>query len=148
MFKVVAVVGVACVFVLTWYVNDVRRLTRDFACTMPFTGAVVEASVRFALAEYQAYCVIGATTEGLYLGPSTAARNKRRWWRREYLLIKAPLFIPWTALQYHGLDSPFGAFVRFDVPSLRVGLSPVCFFISQKTAEPLLASVGRHIPPG
>lgn len=148
MLKMVMVVGVACVFVLSWYVNDVRRLTRDYACTTPFGGAFVEASVRFALAEYQAYCVIGANSEGLYLGPSIARLNRERWWRRGNHVIRTPLVIPWTALQYHGLDTPFGAYVRFDVPSLRVGLSPVCFFISRDTAEPLLAGVGRHVSPG
>jgi hypothetical protein len=43
---------------------------------------------------------------------------------------------------------PFGAYIRFDVPPLRVGLSAVCFFIPRTDAEPLLASAGRQVSPG
>jgi hypothetical protein len=148
MFKVIMVAGVASVFVLTWYVSDIRRLTRDFASTTPFKGTVVETVVRFALAEYRAHCSIGANSEGLYVAPLPAALNARKWYHPGYHIIKTPLFIPWTALQYHPADMPLGAQVRFDVPSLRIGRSAVCFFIPRKDAEPVLASVGRDVAPG
>jgi hypothetical protein len=147
MFKVIMVVGVASVFVLTWYVSDVRRLTRDFSATTPFTGAVVETLVRFALAQYRAPCSIGANSEGLYMAPSPATMN-RKWYHPGYHTVITPLFIPWTALQYRTATMPLSTHVRFDVPSLRIGLSPVCFFIPRKDAESVLASVGRRVPPG
>lgn len=147
MFRVAIVVGVAAVFVLTWYVSDVRRLTRDFSATTPFKGAVVDTLVRFALARYRARCSIGANSQGLYMAPSPAGLN-RKWYNPGYHTVITPLFIPWTALQYHTVDVPFGTLVRFDVPSLRIGLSSVCFFIPRKDAEPLLASVGRQVSPG
>jgi hypothetical protein len=142
MVKVVMVVGVACVFFLTWYVSDVRRLTRDFSATTSFTGPVVETLVRFALAEYRAHCSIGANKEGLYMAPSPA---NRKWYHPGYHTVVTPLFIPWTALEYHTASMPLSDHIRFDVPSLRIGLSPVCFFIPRKDAEPVLASVGRQV---
>jgi hypothetical protein len=148
MFKVIMVVLVGAAFFLSWYASDVRRLTRDYGSTAPFGGPLVEALVRFPLAEYRAHCSIGANAEGLYIAPSAATRTTSKWWHPGYHIIKTPLFIPWTALQCHALDTPFGARVRFDVPSLRVGLSPVCFFIPQTEAEPLLASVGRQVSRG
>jgi hypothetical protein len=148
MFKVTMVALVGAAFVLSWYASDVRRLTRDYGSTAPFEGPVVEALVRFALAEYQAHCSIGANSEGLYIAPSDATLKKARWWHPGYHIIKTPLFIPWGALRYRAAGTPFGAYVRFDVPSLRVGLSPVCFFIRQSDAEPLLANAGRQISRG
>ncbi len=148
MFKVILVGLVGAAFFLSWYANDVRRLTRDYGSTAAFAGALVEALVRFPLAEYRAHCSIGANTQGMYIAPSAAMLASSKWWHPGYHIIKTPLFIPWTALQYHVVNMPFGAQVRFDVPSLRVGLSPVCFFIPQRDAEPLLASVGRPVSPG
>ncbi len=148
MFKVAMVALVGAAFFLSWYANDVRRLIRDYGCTAPFDGTLAEVLVRFALEEYQAHCSIGANADGLYIAPSAETLRRRHWWKPWHYVIGAPLFIPWTALQYHALDTPFGAYVRFDVPSLRVGRSPVCFFIRRKDAEPLLASVGRQVPPG
>jgi hypothetical protein len=148
MFKVIMVVLVGAAFFLSWYASDVRRLTRDYGSTAPFNGPLVEALVRFPLAEYRAHCSIGANSQGLYIAPSAATLNTSKWWHPGYHIIKTPLFIPWTALQYHAVEMPFGTHVRFDVPSLRVGLSPVCFFIPRKDAEPLLASVGRQVSPG
>jgi hypothetical protein len=151
MFKVIMVVLVGAAFVVSWYASDIRRLTRDYRATAPFDGPVVEALVRFALAEYRAHCSIGANSEGLYIAPSAMAGTVNivnRWWHPGYRIIKTPLFIPWTALEYHAATMPFGAHIRFDVPSLRIGLSPVCFFIPRTDAEPLLASVGRQVSPG
>jgi hypothetical protein len=148
MFKVIMVVLVAAAFLLSWYASDIRRLTRDFGSTTPFDGPRVEALVRFALAEYRAHCSMGANSEGLYIAPSAETLKTAKWWHPGYHIIKTPLFIPWTALEYHAIGTPFGAHVRFDVPSLRIGRSAVCFFIPQKDAEPLLASVGRRVSPG
>jgi hypothetical protein len=147
MFKVIMVVLVGAAFFLSWYASDVRRLSRDFGSTAPFDGPLVEAVVRFPLAEYRAHCSVGANGQGLYIAPSAATLHRGKWWHPGYHVIKTPLFIPWTALQYREVAMPFGAHVRFDVPSLRAGLSPVCFFIPQKEAASLLASASRQISP-
>jgi hypothetical protein len=147
MFKAIMVVLVGGAFVLSWYASDVRRLARDFGSTAPFGGPLIESLIRFPLAEYRAHCSIGANSQGLYIAPSAASLNRGKWWHPGYHIIKSPLFIPWTALEPHAAGMPFGAQVRFDVPSLRVGLSPVCFFMPLKDAEPLLAGVGRHVSP-
>jgi hypothetical protein len=39
MLKILAVVLVVVVFIYSWYRNDLRRLTRDFACKDPVDGA-------------------------------------------------------------------------------------------------------------
>ena len=151
MFKIIMVVLVGAAFFLSWYASDIRRLTRDYGTMAPFDGPVVEALVRFALADYRAHCSVGANSQGLYIAPSAAAgkiNSFSRWWHPGYHILKTPILLPWTALQYHPARLPFGAQVRFDVPSLRVGLSAVCFFIPRDDAEPLLASVGRQVPPG
>jgi hypothetical protein len=147
MIKVIMVALVGGAFVLSWYASDVRRLTRDFGSSALFSGALIEALIRFPLAEYRAYCSVGANSQGLYIAPSPASLNKGKWWHPAYHIIKSPLFIPWTALEPHAVSMPFGAQLRFDVPSLRVGLSAVCFFMPLKDAEPLLASAGRHVSP-
>ncbi len=114
----------------------------------PFGGPLIESLIRFPLAEYRAHCAIGANTQGLYIAPSAASLNKGKWWHPGYHIIKTPLFIPWAALECHAASMPFGAQARFDVPSLRVGLSPVCFFMPLTDAEPLLAGARRHVSPG
>ena len=47
MLKILAVLLVVGVFVYGWYRNDLRRLTRDYACKQPFDGTLQHCIVRF-----------------------------------------------------------------------------------------------------
>jgi hypothetical protein len=48
-----------------WYRNDLRRLTRDYACKEPFDGALEGCIIRFPLDEASTDTVLGANGEGL-----------------------------------------------------------------------------------
>lgn len=96
MLKILAVVLVVVVFIYSWYRNDLRRLTRDFACKEPFDGALEHCIVRFPLDEASTDCMLGANCEGLYLSSSIDALERRRRWSYRYYVIRTPIFIPWN----------------------------------------------------
>jgi hypothetical protein len=104
--------------------------------------------VRFALAEYPADCAIGANSEGLYISSSIDALKNKRWWWSGGYMVKTPIFIPWNCLRYGGSTFPLRGYIRFDVPSLKIGFSTIAFFIPRETGQLLLKRVERQISAG
>ena len=150
MLKVLIVLFVASAFVGMWYLSDIRRLMRDFPSREPFNGALVRSPVRFALADYSADCAIGANSDGLYIASAITAFKRLPWWTGGYMwggvyMVRRPLFIPWDSLQYSESKPPMRGYIRFDVPSLRIGRSAVCFFIRREIGVQLLSGVGRQV---
>jgi hypothetical protein len=144
------VVFVASVFAVTWYLGDIRRLTRDYACKEPFDGPLVRCRVRFVLADYAADCALGANSEGLYISSATPAFPRKPWWAGGYVwdgvyMVRTPLFIPWNCLRPVESTLPLADYIRFDVPSLKIGAGCVCFFIPRETGELLLKSAGQQV---
>jgi hypothetical protein len=139
MLKILAVLLVVVVFVHSWYRNDLRRLTRDYACKEPFDGTLEHCIVRFPVDEAGTDCVLGANSEGLYMSSSIdALQRNRRWWSFRYYVIRTPIFIPWTCLQIADAKFPLRGFIRFSVPA-----DKATFFVPRETGRMLLTRVGR-----
>jgi hypothetical protein len=139
---------VACAFAASWYFSDIRRLTRDYPCREPFDGTLVRCNVRFVLVDYFADCALGANNRGLYIASAVGPFPRKPWWSGASVwgggyIVKTPMFIPWSCLRYGDAAAPLGRSIRFDVPSLRIGLSAVCFFVPRETGEQLLRAAGR-----
>jgi hypothetical protein len=136
--KILAVLLVVGVFVYSWYRNDVRRLTRDYACKEPFDGALEHCIVRFPVDEMGTDCMLGANGDGLYMSSSVEALGKNRRWSFRYYVIRTPLFIPWNCIQISDAKFPMRRHLRFSVPS-----NKAIFFVPRETGRLLLTSAGR-----
>jgi hypothetical protein len=138
MLRILAVLLVVGVFVYVWYRNDLRRLTRDFACKEPFPGVLEHCIIRFPLDEASTDCMLGANGKGLYLSSSTDALERNRRWSFRYHVIRTPILIPWNCLRIGDAKFPMRSHLRFSVPA-----NKTTFFIPREAARGLLASVGR-----
>lgn len=138
MLKILAVVLVAGAFFYGWYRNDLRKLTRDFACTGPFEGSLQHCIVRFPVDERGTDCMLGASRDGLYLSSSTEALAASRRWSFRYYAIRTPIFIPWKSLEISDAKFPMRRHLRFKVPS-----NKAIFFVPRETGRLLLAGAGR-----
>jgi hypothetical protein len=136
--RILAVLLVVGVFGYAWYRNDLRRLTRDYACNQPFDGALEHCIVRFPLDEASTDCMLGANSDGLYISSSIDALEKNRWWSSRYHVISTPIFIPWNYIQIDDAKFPMRGHLRFSVPS-----NKATFFIPRETGRLLLTNVGR-----
>ena len=92
MLKILAVLLIIGVFVYVWYRNDLRRLTRDYACEEAFDGALEHCIVRFPVDEAGTDCMLGANNDGLYMSSSIEALTKKRRWSFRYYVIRTPLW--------------------------------------------------------
>ena len=92
MLKILAVLLTIGVFVCVWYRNDLRRLTRDYACKEAFDGALEHCIVRFPVDEAGTDCMLGANNDGLYMSSSIEALTKKRRWSFRYCVTRTPLF--------------------------------------------------------
>jgi hypothetical protein len=138
MVKVLAVLVVVGVFVYGWYRNDLRRLTRDYACKEPFDGALEHCIVRFPVDETGTDCMLGANSDGFYMSSSAEAQEKNRRWSWRYYVIRTPILIPWTYIQISPAKFPMRKYLRFSVPS-----NKTTFFVPRETGRLLLTRVGR-----
>jgi hypothetical protein len=138
MLKILAVLFVVGVFVYGWYRNDLRRLTRDYACKEPFDGALVPCIVRFPVDEMGTDCMLGANGLGLYMSSSTDALERNRRWSFRYYAIRTPILIPWNCIQIADARFPMRRHLRFSVISTKA-----TFFVPRETGRLLLTSVGR-----
>jgi hypothetical protein len=136
--KIAAVALVAMVFVYGWYRNDLRRLTRDFACKEPLDGALEHCIVRFPLDERGTDCMLGANDAGLYMTSSTEALEENRRWSFRYYVIKTPILIPWSRMEIGDAKFPIRGHLRFSVPSNKAN-----FFVPREIGRLLLSRVGR-----
>jgi hypothetical protein len=139
MLEILAVLLVIGVFVYCWYRNDLRRLTRDYACEEPFEGSLQHCLVRFPVDDASTDCMLGANRAGLYISSSIEALEKNRWWSASrYYVIRTPIFVPWNCLQIGDAKFPMRGHLRFNVPS-----NKATFFIPREIGRLLLTSVGR-----
>jgi hypothetical protein len=138
MLKILAVLLVVGVFVYSWYRNDLRRLTRDYACKEPFGGALEHCIVRFPVDEMGTDCMLGANGDGLYMSSSIEALDKNRRWSFRFYVIRTPLFIPWNCIQISDAKFPMRRHLRFSVPSNKTN-----FFVPRETGRLLLTSARR-----
>ncbi len=148
MSSVLLIPFVACAFAASWYFSDIRRLTRNYPCREPFEGTLVRCNVRFVLVDYLADCALGADGRGLYIASAIGPFQRKPWWSGASLwgggyIVRTPMFIPWTCLRCSDARPPLRRYMRFDVPSLKIGLGTVCFFVPRETAEQLLLTAGR-----
>jgi hypothetical protein len=121
-----------------WYRNDLRRLTRDFACIKPFNGQLQPCIVRFPTDETGTDCALGADNEGLHISSSLDALQHHSIWSRRRYRIKKPILIPWHSLEINDASFPMRNYLRFDVPS-----NGVSFFVPRDKGHLLLEQVGR-----
>jgi hypothetical protein len=134
--KILAILLVVGVFIYGWYRNDLRRLTRDFTCQQSFDGTLERCIVRFPVDETSTECVLGATSEGLYMSSSTDALQRNRRWSFRYHVIRTPLFIPWSRMQISDAKFPMRGYLRFSVPSNKAN-----FFIPRETGGRFLQAL-------
>jgi hypothetical protein len=128
--KILAILMVVGVIVYSWYRNDLRRLTRDYACKGPFDGALERCIIRFPLDEASSDVVLGANSEGLYMSSFADALKKNRRWSFRYHVIRTPIFIPWHCIEVRDPKFPMVKHLRFDVPS-----NKATFFVPQEAAH-------------
>jgi hypothetical protein len=140
MLKILATLLVVGVFIYGWYRNDLRRLTRDYACKETFDGALQHCIVRFPLDETSTDCVLGANSVGLYISSSNEAVEKSRRWSHRYHAIRTPILIPWNCLQIDNARFPMLGHLRFSVPS-----NKATFFVPRETGRALLQNAGQSI---
>ena len=141
--KILAVLLVVGVFVYGWYRNDLRRLTRDYACKQPFDGTLQHCIVRFPVDEMGTDCMLGANLDGLYMSSSIDALEKNRRWSFRYYVIRTPIFIPWHCIQIRDAKFPMLKYLRFNVPS-----NKATFFVPRETGRRLLNTAGRSMADG
>jgi len=138
MLKILAILMVIGVIFYGWHRNDLRRLTRDYACNGPFDGALEECIIRFPLDEGSTETVLGSNGEGLYMSSSTEARKRNKRWSWRYYVIKTPLFIPWDQIRISDAKFPMRRYLRFKVPA-----NKATFFVPRKTGRQLVMNAGR-----
>jgi hypothetical protein len=143
MLKILPVLLVIGLMLYGWYRNDLRRLTRDYACEQPFDGPLQHCVVRFPLDETGTDCVLGANRDGLYMSSSRDALKRNRRWSFRYYVIRTPIFIPWNCLQVAKAKFPMRAHLRFQVPS-----NKATFFVPQETGRLLLQTAGPRMSHG
>lgn len=139
MLKILSVVLVVGVFLFGWYRNDLRRLTRDYACNEPFEGALQHCIVRFPLDEMGTECMLGANGTGLYLSSSADAVKRNKRWSFRYHVIGTPLFIPWESMQVADAKFPLRRYLRFRASNKAI------FFIPREAARSLLGDGMRPV---
>lgn len=127
MLEILAVLLVVGVFVYGWYRNDLRRLTRDYACKEPFDGALEHCIVRFPVDETGTDCMLGANRDGLYLSSSVEALEKNRRWSWRYYVTRTPILIPWSCIQIS--DAKFRCEDTFD--SVCQQIRPLFLFLER-----------------
>ena len=138
MLKIFAVALVAGAFFLGWYRNDLRKLTRDYACQGAFEGPLQHCIIRFPVDERGTDCMLGANGDGLYLSSSIEALAASRRWSFRYYAIGTPIFIPWKSLEIGDARFPMRGHLRFTVAP-----NKAIFFVPRETGRLLLASAGR-----
>jgi len=143
MLKVLAIFLFIGVMIYGWYRNDLRRLTREYACKAPFHGALENCIIRFPLDEASTDAVLGADREGLFMSSSIEALKKNRRWSFRYYVIRTPIFIPWHCIQIRDAKFPMRRYLRFGVPS-----NKATFFVPRETGRQLLKNAGRAISDG
>lgn len=143
MFKLLAIPLIIGVIVYAWYRNDLRRLTRDYACKGSFDGDLQRCIIRFPLDEAGTDAALGANGAGLYMSSSIDALKANRRWSFRYYAIRQPIFIPWDCMQIDDAKFPMIGRLRIDVPS-----SKAIFFIPRETGRLLLKSAGRSPSKG
>jgi hypothetical protein len=141
--KILSLLLVFGAFIYSWYRNDLRRLTRDYACKTPFDGGLEHCLVRFPLDEASTDCMLGANSEGLYMSSSSDALKGARRWSFHYYAIRTPVFLPWNCVQYADAKFPMRRHLKFNVPS-----NKAIFFVPRATGNLLLKRAGRASPPG
>jgi hypothetical protein len=137
MLNILAVLLVVGAFVYGWYRNDLRRLTRDYACKEPYDGVLEHCIVRFPVDEAGTDCMLGASSDGLYMSSSVDALEKNRRWSWRYHVIRTPILIPWNCIQISDARFPMRGHLRFSVPS-----NKATFFVPRETGRLLLTSAG------
>jgi hypothetical protein len=137
MLKILAVLLAVGVFAYSWYRNDLRRLTRDYASKEPFDGTLQHCIVRFPVDEMGTDCMLGANSDGLYMSSSIDALEKNRRWSFRYYVIRTSIFIPWNCIQITDAKFPMRRHLRFSVLPTKA-----MFFVPRETGRLLLTSAG------
>lgn len=143
LFKILAIFLVACILVYGWYRNDLRRLTRDFACKVPFDGPLERCLIQFPVDEASTDCELGANGEGLYMSSPVDALEKNRRWSFRFHVIRTPLFVPWKCIQITDAKFPLRRYLRFSVPSNKATI-----FVPRETGRILLVRAGQTMSSG
>ena len=143
MVKILPVLLIIGLMFYAWYRNDLRRITRDYACSWSFDGALEQCIVRFPAGESGTDCLLGADSVGLYMSSSSDALKKSRQWSHRYYALSTPVFIPWSQLRIGDAKFPMRGHLRFQVPSIRA-----TFFVPRETGALLLRRSGRDTWPG
>jgi hypothetical protein len=138
MLRILVVLITIGALIYAWYRNDLRRLTRDYACKKPFDGDLEGCLIRFSLDEASTDTVLGSNSEGLYMSSSMDALQKNKRWSFQYYVIRTPIFIPWDCIEVRDAKFPMLRYVRFSVPSINA-----TFFVPRETGRQLLKKAGR-----
>ena len=138
MLTILALLTFIGVMTWNWYRNDLRRLTRDYACKGAFDADLESCIIRFPLDEAGTEAVLGANREGLFMSSSIEALNKSRRWSFRYYAIRTPIFIPWRRIHIGEAKFPMHSHLRFSVPSNKAS-----FFVPRETGRRLLEKAGR-----
>jgi hypothetical protein len=118
--KILAILLAVGVVIYGWHRNDLRRLTRDYACKEPFAGAIARCIVRFPLDEASTDCMLGANSRGLYISSSIDALEKSRRWSFRYYASEHPsLFL---GIACKSAMRNFRCEGTFDSACLQIGL--------------------------
>ncbi len=132
---------------LAWYYLDgIRKLTRDFAGPSVFNGPLYECRVYGMTIGEAAHvlCSVGANAAAVYL--TSPPKPPRRgfftaWKDGNPALLKIPILLPWSALLYRRKRFLLKECIRFHVPS-----NKSYFYIPLPIAEKLFSDAGRQIP--
>jgi len=143
MLEIFAILIFAGVMFYFWYRNDLRRLTRDYACTVSFNGDLESCIIRFPLDEASTDTMLGANSEGLFMTSSSDALKKNRHWSFRYHAIRIPIFIPWQCVQIRDAKFPMLKYLRFNVAS-----NKATFFVPREAGRRLLKAAGRSMTDG
>jgi hypothetical protein len=143
MLKTLVVLIFIGVMICGWYRNDLRRLTRDYACNVPFDGELESCIIRFPLDDASTETVLGANSEGLFMSSSIDAVKKNRRWSFRYYVITTPIFIPWHCIEIRDAKFPMRRYLRFNVHS-----NKATFFVPRETGRQLLKNASRAISEG
>ena len=134
---------------LVWYYRDgIFKLTRDFPGPTTFDAPLFEACVYGITVgeESNILCLVGANETGLYLTRPTGVKStwtRGDWKKGHAVLLKAPIFIPWSALSYCRKSFLWKDCIRFDVPS-----NKSYFYIPLPDAEKLFRAAAKRLPDG
>lgn len=135
----VIIIGIIGIALTLWNSANWYGFVSGYRYNSEFQGTRYECRLRFATAECDSQCFIGANEAGLYVLKHPA--SKGWWWKYGAMGFNMNLEIPWSDLAYRPATVLFKDCMRFEIPPRKI-----YFYIPKDIGDQLLLDAKRTIP--